>query len=420
MRSVVLIVVIACLGCGSASPSAPGAAPVTSATLRPERACDRDCEPRCNAGEIAACTRGAELFFDGKNGHALDMATSFRLARRACDAGDALGCVFAGYHYQDGLGTDWDPARAVTTYETACKAGAGTGCYNLSTMYGSGQGVEVDLARRDTYARQAAIAWEAACNGREPRWCTNAAFLKAGDGEPTAATKAAMRALDRRACGAKVLVGCVEATRLDIELGTMSAAAGVTELERLCTAGEPSGCAAAGATLLSSHDTSEPPRWLALIRRACDAGEGRSCRLIGLAYRDGEVLPKDPAEAARHLAMACDRADRSACAALAELHGERGELAQLVVLSRRACQMGHGEACAVLGSAYRRGEGVAANEAEALRWTNAGCQAGFRRACDILIGLDVKLPLPAEIQADLYRDACKHGVTTACARLHAN
>jgi TPR repeat protein len=415
VRSLVLIILAGCAGgAGGGSPI-----PISSPTAPAASACSGDCERRCEAHEIAACTRAAELFFDGKNGHPLDMAKSLRFAVRACEACDALGCMFVGYHYQDGLGTAWDPARAIATYEKACKGGAGTGCYNLATMYEGGHGVDVDLARADAYKHQAAVAWEAACYGREPRWCTNAAFSKAGNGEPSDATKQAMRALDRRACDAKVLVGCVEATRLDMELGTLSPAAGVTDLARLCTAGEPSGCTAAGLTLVTS-DHPDIPRGVALLLHGCEAGDSRACHSLGLAYQFGEAqLAKDDAAALRYLEMACDRADRRACAAIAEIHGDHGDLAQVVAFSRRACQMGHAESCGVLGAAYRGGKGVEPNEVEGLRWIREACRGGFGPGCNILVDLDLELPIPAKFRPDIYRKACERGVATACTRLHA-
>ncbi len=321
------------------------------------------CEQRCAAGDAAACARAAELYFEGKNGHALDMARSFRHAARACRAGDAHGCMLAGYHHQDGLGTAWDPGKAVAAYERACAGGSGTACYNLATMYSGGHGVDSDMARANDYTARARAAWEAACKGGEPRWCTNAAFAMDGDGEPSTATRQAMLALDQRACDAQVLIGCVEAARLKVELGELTPTAWIAELERLCSAGEPEACTAAAFTLLEGERLpKEPGRAIGLLGRACRAGEKHACLRLGIETQLGQVVAKDEAAALRFLAVACDRAAGRACFLMAAKHTARGDKAETVRSSRRACWMGQAESCGVLGQAYLGGHVVAQSE----------------------------------------------------------
>ena len=167
------LVALAALLAACQSPAAPPPRGGSPAPAEPAGPCGGpDCEARCTAGDPAACAHAAELFFDGKSGHPLDMARSFRLASRACDAGVMHGCFLVGYHHQDGLGTPWAPARAVAAYERACAGGFGTACYNLGSMYSGGQGIDPDPPRGKDYIARAGAAWKAACDGSEPRWCS--------------------------------------------------------------------------------------------------------------------------------------------------------------------------------------------------------------------------------------------------------
>ncbi len=374
-----------------------------------------ECDQRCAAKDAAACGRAAELYFDGKNGHPLDMARSYRFATQACDAGDPYGCMFVGRHHQDGLGADFDPAQAVAMYERACTANVGVACYNLSSMYVGGHGVEPDFARGEAYGKRATAAWQAACKGDQPRWCTNAAFALGGDGAPSAAIEREQLGLDRRACDAHVLVGCTELARLQQKLGTLTPAAYVAELERLCDAGEPSGCTLAGATLTTGKVVAaDVARGLALLTRGCDHGDVLGCVSLGMELGLGERVAKDEVAAERYLAMACDRASGLACFTLADVHRRHDDWAGAVGFGKRACWMGHAEACFLVAIAYHGGHGVVASEAEAVSWSKMSCRGGFAPACGTLIERGVALPLPAELQTRIRAQLCADGQTAAC------
>jgi hypothetical protein len=169
------------------------------------------CEAACEAHQdLDACAHASELFFDGKNGHPLDHARSFRNAKRACDKDHALGCSLLGLHYQDGLGVDWNPARAVEVYEQACRHGSGAGCYNLASMYSGGHGVNADFARAAELRKQARTNWQLECDDK-PRWCTNLAY-SIRDGDDSAAAKQQALVLNERLKHG-ILVGWLEAAR---------------------------------------------------------------------------------------------------------------------------------------------------------------------------------------------------------------
>jgi TPR repeat protein len=404
------VVTVMLVACQNASPP-PTSAPSGAAAAGCEPAA---CEGRCAGGDVAACARAAELSFDGKNGHPLDMAKSFRLAAQACAAGNMHGCLFAGYHYQDGLGTDWNPARAVETYERACSGGSGTACFNLGSMYSGGHGIDPDLARAEALFARAGDAWKAACDGDEPRWCTNAAFRMRGD-EPSPEIRRSALALDRRACAAGVLVGCVEAARSRTMLGELAPADYVAELQGLCDRGEPIACAEAGETLIIGKQApADPARGIALVKRACEGGQKDACYLIGLASWRGELVAVDKTAAIDYLTMACDRAYARACAQLTDVFLDSGDEAKAIGFARRACQMNDGSSCGVLAAAYLNGRGVAPDERAGVDWARESCRGGFGPGCRLLIERGVALPLPADLKARVHGELCAEGVAAAC------
>jgi uncharacterized protein len=118
--------VFAVWGCGAPlGPTSMTDVPASTAQL----------ERGCEAGTIDACTRAAELFRDGTNGHPYDPAKSFRYAQRACLAGDGVGCTVLAWHYENGIDTAWSPQRAVLAYSRSCQAGVALACASLGTMF---------------------------------------------------------------------------------------------------------------------------------------------------------------------------------------------------------------------------------------------------------------------------------------------
>jgi uncharacterized protein len=388
--------------CSSSSSSAPASG---SGTRSPDAACEA-------AGDAEACAAAAELYFEGTNGHPLDHARSFRYASAACEKGHAYGCALAGYHHQDGLGTEWSPDRAVAAYEKACAGGSGVGCYNLATMYSGGHGVTADHARADGYKAKARAAWEAACRGSEPRWCTNLAFLLRE--EDAKGNRARCLELDQRACDHHVAIGCTEAVRDRSDLGQLSEAAMRRELERLCGDGEPSACTLVGTTVIAGGPA-DARRGLELVVRGCEIGDKQGCWLAGAMYADGKLVTADPTRADRFVRLACDRGMGAACLMVAQDRGRRGQLAEAAAFARRACQMGQAEGCAALSQLSFSGQGVAASESEGLRWATEACRMGYPPACAPLIEKGKELPVPPDMAARVYRDACAGGIQSACA-----
>jgi TPR repeat protein len=389
-------------------------------------------EAECQAsGEPEACAAAAELYFDGKNGHPLDHARSFRYASAACEKGQAFACALVGYHHQDGLGTAWAPERAIAAYEKACAGGAGVGCYNLASMYFGGHGVVADEARATAYKARAKAAWQAACDGAAPRWCTNVAYLLREENE--VGNRQRCLELDQRSCDHQVLAGCTEAVRDRVALGRMTAAAGQAELERLCGAGEPSACAQAGTALVAGEGgvaaqagtalvageggvAAAPARGVQLLVRGCEIGDKVACALAGIEYGRGTLVRQDRAAADRYMRLGCEHGYGLACLMMAQVRAGQDKFADAVGFAQRACQMGEGEACGMLSALWFEGRGVARDEAESLRWATEACRMGYGPSCRVLIEGGRELPVPPDMKARIYRDGCAAGSAIACQR----
>jgi uncharacterized protein len=401
--------VIAALSIGAMACSKGGSTALPPSGIHP---CEpARCEQLCRS-EPAACERAAELYFWGTNGLPLDPVKSLALAKRACDAGRGHGCTLLGFHHQDGRGTAWNPQEAERVYERACQLGAGTGCYNLAGMYSGGHGVTVDSARYETYQQKAVVAWQAACDGRERRWCTNAAFaLPDPDAE---ATRKRRLELNTRACDAGVETGCVQVALDQEKLGIATDAEVLAELERRC-ASDGGACVIAAARLFTGTQAPrDPRRAVALVQRGCERGDAEACESIGTETFLGEYLPRDRSAAIRYFAMACDRGLARACAKLSAIHREDNRPEMELELARRACEMNDAGGCVIVGAMYDGGIGVPRSEVDALRWFTEACRRAEADGCSYLPPRGVELPLPDDLRRPMYQRLCQGGLSAAC------
>jgi TPR repeat protein len=400
----VVFVVAGCISSTSRTAPEPGSCATGS-----------ECEAACEARhDLDACAHASELFFDGKNGHPLDHARSFRNAKRACDKDHPLGCSLLGLHYQDGLGVAWNPARAVEVYEQACRHGSGSGCYNLASMYSGGHGVIADFVRANELRKQARTNWQLECEAK-PRWCTNLAY-SLRDGDDSAAAKQQALVLNERACKHGILVGCTEAVRTRRELELITPAAYVAELAELCKQTESAACITAGAALVVGDRgvTVDNAKGMAFVKRSCELGDRNGCEASAIELTSGKLVPQDPASASRYLDQACDRALANACFLLAEQRGQRRDLTAASTYARRGCQMGHGESCGILSSLYFSGRGVTKSEPDGERWAIESCRMGFGPGCGVLIERGRELPVPREMYERVYESNCERGIEKSC------
>jgi TPR repeat protein len=115
------------------------------------------------------------------------------------------------------------------------------------------------------------------------------------------------------------------------------------------------------------------------LTQECDAKNGRSCVLLGFRYRDGEGVPKDPVKAGALQEKACNAGYGAGCMSLAFLweDGAPGDdVAKVIRLRIRGCELKEGSSCRHLGQMYLTGEGVTKDVARAIKL--------FEQACDEL------------------------------------
>lgn len=381
-----------------------GTAPPASAAF--ERACQE-------RGESGACGRAAELYSEGENGQTFDPERSFHYATLGCDGGDGLACAVLGRLRESGIGTEWAPKLAVADYDKACAAGSGLGCALLAAMYVRGHGVDADPEKAQRYGARAQALWSAACQGAEPRWCTQAALLT-GHG-PDAEQLA--QAYNRRACDHGFTRGCVRWLDSELASGTAKPSAVVGELSRLCDGGEPSACERlAGIERSDAQGDRGALRHAAeLTVRACELGMAEACMEAGILSEAGEYLPQDDDAKLRYLGAACDRGRAEACLYLAQDAAERGASEREIErLHRRACELGNAEACSeAMQPAIARHDAAAV-----VRFATEACRMGGDDGCKELITRDTALPaVPHDQQLRDYQEVCNAGHAPACDQL---
>ena len=274
--------------------------------------------------------------------------------RKACEGGDAAGCLNLGYSYLfarvPGSGGYSNFGEARRQFRSACEDGNAFGCWELGACYHSGNGCN----RRRRRARQ--LFDKVTCHDLAPRNCL---FLGrrfrdgreywqwSGDKE---------RALDLlgRACSLEYWEGCEE-------LGTVYSKAG---------------------------EEFSDPREREQLKRACEEGYGRACASLGIWYRDGEVgLEADLARGRSFFESACAGEHYSSCTTAGFMHyGDQGGEGDKELARRyfeQACEGEHAGGCSRLGFLYEHGSaGLAVDVERAEALYEQGCQGGVSWACE--------------------------------------
>ena len=84
-------------------------------------------------------------------------------------------------------------------------------------------------------------------------------------------------------------------------------------LDQACRDGWMAGCDLLGAMKVSNPAGTDKVHGAQLLQRACDGGNARGCADLGLAYRNGDGVPRDPVKALDRLKRACDLGMSEAC-----------------------------------------------------------------------------------------------------------
>jgi TPR repeat protein len=267
---------------------------------------------------------------------------------------------------------------------------------------------------------------ERACEGGDLKACTQAAELY-WDGanghafDPDRSLRYATRGCD----GGDCLACAVRGRQHETGIGTEWAPAlAVADYEKACTAGAGLGCALLGAMYLHGHGV-DPDREKALRYgeraralwvAACEGAEPRWCTYAAsLTGRGGER--GDLARA--YDRRACDQGIAAGCALVqvARLGLSTGERDDVERELSRLCEDGEPTACTGLASIERRAPRDADAARRAAELTVRACELGNRDACmDAGVLSELGEWLPRDEAATRHRlgSACERGLAEAC------
>jgi serine/threonine protein kinase/TPR repeat protein len=171
-------------------------------------------------------------------------------------------------------------------------------------------------------------------------------------------------------------------------------------------------------------------REVALLSKACDAGDALDCHTLSNMYEEGgPVVAKDITRAAslysreaELLSKACDEGNASDCFEAGGMY-DLGYLIEkdyprAAALYKKACDANSAEGCEKLGFMYDVGEGVAENDSTANELYSKSCDLGDKFGCRELANryqFGVGAPRNVPRARELWSKACSMGTEYACA-----
>jgi uncharacterized protein len=243
--------------------------------------------------------------------------------RRACDGGNAVGCIEYADMCQGGTGVPRDEAKALQLFEKACDYGDLAGCLLASNILTSGWS-PADPAKGERLLQQG-IRRDRDENARR-----------------------------RRACDAGDAVVCYELARTRV-----------------------------GST---PDKSGREPTYVELFQKGCDRGDAPSCFRVARALSSGRDVPRDMDKAMQLLRRTCDAGYWEACLYLGRMYSDGSEgvpqdAAKAAELFQRSCDGHEPIGCIVLAFMYLRSDGVPRDPDKARRLLQMACDAGYAEAC---------------------------------------
>jgi TPR repeat protein len=430
------------------------------------KACDAAYAQGC--GDLAGMyEKGTGVAVDPERTKTLH-ARAVSLVVAACDRGDAEGCLRLGHvHNQGWYGLAKNPAEALRAFDRACTLGEPIGCDQASGLLSQGaSGVARDSARAQQLHARSRDLVVSRCDAGNVDACTSL-MTPIGDykaclaGEPDACWRVGRNYVPEHAESpgdySRALHFFLMSCEIDAEhchpaaeilaegrSGVKADPARAIELfTRACDAGDGGSCQELATRYRSGAGvTRDPVRAAALYQRVCDLdpgsctefanllmrGEGvernpgravklfeEPCRLrdsdacvqIGLAYRDGNGVPRDTAAALKQLGDICRFETAAGC--------------------REACDLGDGEACMRAASKIESGSTGPSNAADAdalyeraAQLLEGECSRGTRESCNAMSRLFAQVkPLlfkNAALALRFYTRLCEAEPGEACHR----
>lgn len=184
---------------------------------------------------------------------------------------------------------------------------------------------------------------------------------------------------------------------------------------------------------MQAWGVAQDARALACVARtlteACSLGDARSCGFAGRLRLDGHAVPRDPVRGLAMIVRACDAGEGVACLAGArwlveadhvhEAHADTG--LRDCLLAEHRCLMGESSDCLRAALSFEGGEGAAGrDQTRAAQQYSRGCDLGNSLTCNALgVALDYGegAARDPERAVAAFERACKLGDSLGCANL---
>lgn len=305
----------------------------------------------CTAKHGPSCTQLAFLYNTGRARVvgsktevviAKDHDKAVKLWEKGCDLGDGAGCQKRG---NDLMSTDWKIARK--WLERGCAKRDGIACAQLGWILEKSDPPDPKAAR--AVYDQAQKILGALCPGDGQACVVRGYLYERGVGVPVDAKKA--RDAYEKACAAGSGDGCYSLALNLAEDAKSNPAAIVDAYKKACKYDRADACSHIAVQLAAADKTKTSLEPLELAKHGCEL-EPKHCYAYAEMYRVGAGVKPDPGMASAMYLETCRGGDQGAC----------------VVYAKRA----------------RTGEGMAADNATALRLLDAACTAKEKEGCENL------------------------------------
>jgi uncharacterized protein len=342
---------------------------------------ERACQP---PDTLDGCRSLALLHIEGRR-VPRDLDKGLSLLQQACDLQDPSSCERLSQLYSQSKLIPRDLPRALSLLERACDLNPYF-CADLAAAYDG----SISPPLTSVNPEKAIALRERACDDHPARCVQVAWMYLLGTGIPQNPSRATD--LFARACDADPAL-CQDFASLytSWERLTLDLTKALPLFEQACSASAPASCTQAAEILeFAGHAgvTPEPDRSLALFDRACKLGDARGCL---------QLMRRDPTHATLQRCsstnlLACDHiaaAYRALSTDVTQNWSAGGVesplpliLAQAKTHLSRACDLGHGPSCLLLGHWSISIDPFGAQIVD----DAAAAEAAYQRACDARLG----------------------------------
>jgi TPR repeat protein len=236
------------------------------------------------------------------------------------------------------------PEDVLALYQRACDGGSGVGCNNLALARLEGR----SGARHD--GPLAAKLFQRACDLGVAAGCGNLGFLL-HEGKAVPPDDVRAIGLLTRACDASWWEGCYWLGDIYFAGEHEDQPQAYALFERACKEGHAKSCASQGLMLQGGHSVPKDGKLaLTLLERGCEGGVAFGCTVAGYLLLGNDGVAPDLDHGRKYYERGCTDTYPTGCYAFGMkcMSGAFGEACDGVAPLRRACGLGHADACAAL------------------------------------------------------------------------